>query len=153
VQFAILLVHLPHLMHVLALFNSVQADFDEDDEKIVLCGPKCQDKRTCPQAGQAEFSGICPQGMERFDQLCVDAKLGRTPQGLKIEQIFLAKCRADKGILAPTQDEERARRNRRGGGACQVAVPPVMDTAAVKARFDEQMLGTWLGIFACIFDI
>ena len=75
--------------------------------------------------------------MTRFEQLRVAAKSGRTPQGLKIEQVFLAKYRADKGILAPTQDEERARRNRRGGGARQVAVAPVMDTAAVKARFDE----------------
>ena len=75
--------------------------------------------------------------MARFAKLRVDAKSGRTPQGLKIEQVFLAKCRADKGILAPTQDEERARRNRRGGAARQVAVAPVMDTAAVKARFDE----------------
>ena len=75
--------------------------------------------------------------MEPFEQLRVDAKSGRTPQGLKIEQVFLAKYRADKGILAPTQDEERARRNRRGGAGRQVAVAPVMDAAAVKARFDE----------------
>ena len=75
--------------------------------------------------------------MARFEQLRVDAKSGRTPQGLKIEQVFLAKYRADKGILAPTQDEERARKNRRGGGARQVAVAPAMDTAAVKAQFDE----------------
>jgi len=124
-------------MHVLALFNSVQADFDEDDEKIILYGPKHQGKWTCPQAGKAEFSGICPQGTERFEQLRVEAKAGRTPQGLKIEQIFLAKCRADKGILAPTQEEERARRNRSGGGARQVAVAPVMDAVAVQGRFDD----------------
>ena len=124
-------------MHILALFNSVQANYDEDDEKIILYGPKYQGRWTCPQAGQAEFSGICPLGMERFEQLRVDAKSGRTPQGLKIEQVFLAKYRDDKGILAPTQDEEKARRNRRGGGARQVAVAPVMDAAAVKARFDE----------------
>ena len=75
--------------------------------------------------------------MARFEQLRVAAKSGRTPQGLKIEQVFLAKYRADKGILAPTQDEERARKNRRGGAGRQVAVAPPMDTAAVKARFDE----------------
>ena len=76
--------------------------------------------------------------MARFAQLRVAAKSGRTPQGLKIEQVFLATYWADKGILAPTQDEERARRNRRGGGGGrQVAVAPVMDTAAVEARFDE----------------
>ena len=75
--------------------------------------------------------------MKRFAELRVEAKSGRTPQGLKVEQVFLAKCRDDKGILAPTQDEEKARRNRRGGGARQVAVAPAMDAAAVKAQFDE----------------
>ena len=75
--------------------------------------------------------------MARFAQLRVAAKSGRTPQGLKIEQVFLAKYRDDKGILAPTQDEEKARKNHRGGGARQVAVAPAMDTAAVKAQFDE----------------
>ena len=124
-------------MHVLALFNSVQANFEEEDEKIFLYGPKYQGRWTCPQVGQAQFSGICKAGMARFAQLCVDAKSGRTPQGLKIEQVFLAKYRADKGILAPTQDEERARRNRRGGAARQVAVAPVMDAVAVQGRFDD----------------
>jgi len=74
--------------------------------------------------------------MERFNQLRVEAKSGCTPQGLKVEQVFFAKHRAEKSIQAPTLDQERARRKHRGG-ARQVAVAPVMDTAAVKARFDE----------------
>ena len=42
----------------------------------------------------------------------------------------------DKGIRAPTFEEKKARRRRIGGGR-QVAVPPVMDVAAVQGQFDK----------------
>jgi len=139
-------------MHVLALFNSVWADLDEEEEKIILCGPLCQGKWTRAQAGQAEFSDICQAGIDRFNELRLEARAGCTPQGLAVENLFLTKCRDDKGIHAPTLDQDAARRRRRPG-ARQVAVAPVMNAEAVQQQFDEQMLGTWLGIFACIFDL
>jgi len=74
---------------------------DEEEETIVLCGPKCQGKWTCAQAGQAEFSGICQAGMDRFNQLRLEAGAGRTAQGLAVENVFLDKHRNDKGICAP----------------------------------------------------
>ena len=70
------------------------------------------------------------------NKLCLEARAGRTAQGLAVEKVFLTKCRDDKGIRAPTFEQEKARRCRRGGGR-QVAVAPVMDVAAVHGRFDE----------------
>ena len=93
-------------------------------------------KWTCAQAGQAEFSGISQPGMDRFIKLCDLAKTGRTPQGLAVENLFLTKYRDDKGIRAPTLEEEVARRRRRGATR-QVAVAPVMNAEAVQQQFDE----------------
>ena len=109
---------------------------DEEEEKIILYGPKYMGKWTCAQAGQAEFSGISQPGMDRFNALRDLAKTGRTPQGLAVENLFLTKCRDDKGIRAPTLEEEVARRRRRGA-ARQVAVAPVMNAETVQQRFDE----------------
>jgi len=53
-----------------------------------------------------------------FNQLCLEAKAGRRAQGLVVEKLFLDKCGADKGIHAPTFEEERACRRHRGGGGC-----------------------------------
>jgi len=89
---------------------------DDEEETIILCGPKYQGKWTCAQAGQAEFSGIYQAGMDRFNQLCLEAGAGRTAQGLAVENVFLDKHRNDKRIRAPTFEEEKARRRRRGGG-------------------------------------
>jgi len=125
---------------------------DEEDEKLILYGPKYMGKWTCAQAGQAEFLGISQPGMDRFNELRDVAKAGRRVEGLKVETLFLNKYRDDKGIRAPTAEEEKARRRRRGAGR-QVAAAPVMNAEAVQQRFDEEMLGTWLGIFACIFDL
>jgi len=111
---------------------------DEDGDYLLLYGPKFQGKWTCPQAGQAEFSGISEEGITRYNQLCVLAKSGRTPQGLAVEKAFLAKYREDKNIVAPTFEEETARRNRnRRGQARPVAAAPAMDAAAVQGRFDD----------------
>jgi len=93
-------------------------------------------KWTCAQAGQAEFSGISQPGIDRFNVLHDEAKAGCTAEGLKVETLFLNKCRDDKGILAPTLDEEVARR-RRCGATRQVAVAPVMNAETVQQRFDE----------------
>jgi len=71
---------------------------------------------------------------------------------LAVENLFLNKSRDDKGIRAPTFEQEKAHRCRRPGGR-QVAAAPVMNAEAVQQQFDEQMLGTWLGIFACVFDL
>lgn len=109
---------------------------DEEEDKIILYGPKYQGKWTCVQAGQAEFSGICQAGMDRFNELHDVAGAGRTPQGLAVENLFLTKYRDDKGIRAPTLDEEVARRRRHGAGR-QVAVTPVMNAETVQRRFDE----------------
>ena len=109
---------------------------DEEEEKIILCGPKCQGKWTCAQAGQAEFSGISQPGIDRFNELRDVANSGCTPPGLRVETLFLNKHRDDKGIRAPTLEEEVARRRRRGGGR-PVAVAPVMNAEAVQQRFDE----------------
>jgi len=68
---------------------------------------------------------------DRFNQLRLEAKAGRTAQGLVVEKLFLAKHRADKGIQARTFEEERAHRRGRGGGGRAVAVAPAMDAAAV----------------------
>jgi len=110
---------------------------DEEEEKIILYGPLCQGKWTCAQAGQAEFSGICQAGIDRFNELHLEAGAGRTPQGLAVENLFLTKHRDNKGIRAPTFNEEVARRCRRGGAGRQVAVAPVMNAEAVQQRFDE----------------
>ena len=67
-------------MHGFALFMSLQAKLWEDAEKIILCGPKFQGKWTCAQAGQAGFLGICQAGMDRFNQLCLEAKAGHTAE-------------------------------------------------------------------------
>jgi len=118
---------------------------DEEEEKIILYGPLYQGKWTCAQAGQAEFLGICQAGIDRFNALRLEAGAGRTPQGLAVENLFLTKHWDDKGIRAPTFNEEVARRRRRGGGAGrQVAAAPVMNAEAVQQRFDEKMLGTCL---------
>jgi len=111
--------------------------------KIILYGPKCQGKWTCAQAGQAEFSGVCQTGMDLFNALRLEAKAGRTAEGLAVENVFLDKCRNDKGICAPTFEQEKARRRRGGRGGRAVAVAPVMNAAPVQERFDEQMLGTF----------
>jgi len=95
-------------MHILALFNSIQANLDEEEEKIVPNGPKCQGKWTCAQAGQAEFSGICQAGMDCFNELGLEARAGRTAQGLALENFFLTKCWRDEGIHAPTLEQEIA---------------------------------------------
>jgi len=125
-------------MHVLALFNSVEANLDEEEEKIILHRPLCQGKWTCAQAGQAEFSGISQPGIDRFNELRVEAGHGHTPQGMAVEILFLTKHRDNKGIRAPTFDKEAACRRRRGGGAGrQVAAAPVMNAEAVQQRFDE----------------
>jgi len=87
VQFVIVLLHLPHLMHGLALFISIWSNFDDNEEKIILCGPKCQGQWTCTQASQAEFLGISQPGIDRFDQLHVEAKAGHTAQGLEVQRI------------------------------------------------------------------
>jgi len=104
---------------------------DEEEEKIILYGPKCMGKWTCAQVGQAEFSGISQPGMDRFNELRVEARAGRTAQGLKVETLFLNKYRDDKDICAPTFEQEKARRRRRGGGR-QVAAAPVMNAEAVQ---------------------
>jgi len=80
--------------------------------------------------------GITQPGIDRFNQLCAEAKAGRTSQGLVVENLFLDKHCLDKGIQDPTFEEEKARRRRRGGGRA-VAVAPVMDAAAVQGRFDD----------------
>jgi len=117
---------------------SIWAELDEDEETLLLFGPKHQGKWTCPQAGQAEFLGISEAGIDRYNELRDLAKLGRTAQGLAVEKAFLAKYRADKNIEAPTMEEETARRNRnRRGQARNVAVAPAMDVAAVQGRFDD----------------
>ena len=110
---------------------------DDEEERIILYGPKYMGKWTCAQAGQAEFSGISQPGMDRFNALRDLAKTGRTPEGLKVETLFLNKYRDDKGIRAPTLEEEVARRRRRGGAARQVAVALVMNAETVQQRFDE----------------
>jgi len=111
---------------------------DEDGDFLLLFGPKFQGKWTCPQAGQAEFSGISEAGIARYNELRVLAKSGRTPQGLAVEKAFLARCRADKNIEGLTFDEETARRNRnRRGQARNVAVAPAMDAEAVQEQFDD----------------
>ena len=76
-------------------------------------------------SGRAEFLGISQPGMDRFNKLRVEARAGRTSQGLKVENLFLTKCRDNKGIRAPTFEQEKARRRRRGGRR-QVAVAPVI---------------------------
>jgi len=64
-------------------------------------------------------------------------KAGCTAQGLAVENVFLDKYRNAKGIRAPTFEQEKARRNRRGRGGRAVAVAPVMNAVAVQERFDE----------------
>jgi len=86
VQFAIVLLHLPHLMHNLALFVSIWANCDEDDEKI--------------------------------------------------SRSFLPSVGLTRAIKPPLLRRKELAESV-GGGACQVAVAPVMDAAAVQARFDE----------------
>jgi len=108
----------------------------EEEGKNFLYGPKCQGKWTCAQAGQAEFSGICQTGMDRFNELRLEARAGRTAQGLAVENVFLDKHRNDKGIRAPTFEQEKARKRSRGGGR-QVAAAPVMNAEAVQGQFDE----------------
>jgi len=75
--------------------------------------------------------------MDHFNQLHLEAKAGRTSQGLAVENVFLHKHRNDKGILAPTFEQEKARKNRHGRAGRAVAAAPVMDAAAVWKRFDE----------------
>ena len=89
--------------------------------KNILYGPLCSGQWTLAQAGQAEFLGIEQPGIDRFNQLCLEAKAGRTVQGLVVEKLFLDKCHLDKGILAPTFEGETAPRHRHGGGGCAVA--------------------------------
>jgi len=119
-------------MHRLALFMSISAHLDDSEERIILCGPLHSGEWTLAQAGQAEFSGIEQPGINRFNQLCLEAKAGHTAQGLAVERLFLAKHWEDKGIQAPTCEEEIARICRHGGGGRAVAVAPVMDDAAVQ---------------------
>jgi len=73
--------------------------------------------------------------MDRFNELRVEA--GRTAQGLAVENVFLDKYRNDKGIRAPTFEQEKARKNRRNRGGRPVAAAPVMDAEAVQGQFDE----------------
>jgi len=108
----------------------------EDEGKNILYGPKYQGKWTCAQAGQEEFSDIVQPSIDRFNQLCVESKAGRIAKGLVVENLFLDKYRKDKGIQAPTFEEETARRRHRGRGRA-VAAAPVMDAEAVQAQFDE----------------
>ena len=92
-------------------------------------------KWTLPQAGQAQFAGITQEGINRFDTLRGLVRQGRNAQGLAVEKAFLRKIRADKGILADTYEEERARKRRRN--TRPVAVAPPMEVADVEATFDE----------------
>jgi len=108
---------------------------DDEEEKIILCGPEHVGKSTCAQAGQAEFSGISQPGMDRFNELRVEARAQHTAQGLKVETL-LNKHGDDKGIHAPTFEQEKARRRCPGGGR-QVAAAPVMNAEAVQQQFDE----------------
>ena len=88
------------------------------EEVIVLYGPRFTGRWTLPQAGQAEFAGIDQDGLDRYKVLRAAAKAGRTPQGLAIEKVFLAKHRSDKGIEAPTAEEEKARTPSWGHCSC-----------------------------------
>ena len=110
---------------------------DNNKEIIVLYGLLCSGKWTLAQAGQAEFLGIEQAGIDRFNQLCLEAKAGCTAQGFEVEKLFLAKHQADKGIQAPTFEEETAHRRRHGGGRRAVAVAPAMDAVAVQVLFDD----------------
>jgi len=91
-------------------------------------------KWTLPQAEQTEFVGIKEAGINHFNQLCLEAKAGRTAHGLAVEKLFLDKHRADRGIQAPTFKQEKARRHCRGGQRA-VAVAPPIDAEAVQGRF------------------
>jgi len=53
---------------------------DDEEEKIILCGPKYVGKWTCAQAGQAEFSGISQPGMDRSTSFVWRPRLDAQPK-------------------------------------------------------------------------
>lgn len=120
----------------MAFTHGNKAEFDEDEEQIILYGPKYVGLWTCPQQGQAEYAGVSDEGLAKFNTLRAAAKAGRTAAGLAVEKAFLTKIRADKRITAPTYEQERAsKRRKRNKGPVQAAAP--MDAAQVEAQFDE----------------
>ena len=64
-------------------------------------------------AGQAVYSGVTPESIACYEELCQMANEGRTEAGLKVEEAFLEKLRAEAKIEVWTDAErKKAKRNK-----------------------------------------
>ena len=104
---------------------------DHEEEKLHVWGAKFYGKWTDATAGQCKYSSVQEEGMERFTVLCEMAKEGRTQKGHEVEQAFLTKLRAEKGITVWTHKERLAAKKRK-------STQPAVIQKAAKSLEDAQ---------------